>query len=144
MPRFSLVFQRFMKGFLSSGFLSLGLPRIAEQRETEFNVPCHHRVVCEVKRWLLQQYQEPPLLGTALNASWGILTRWVGILADGVKSHKRRVVNCGILCGDVIELFSFLGTAHMPFEQTPLSAQQFVVLIKGQPVPKIQTGLKTS
>ena len=55
-----------------------------------------------------------------------------------------RVVNCGILCGDVIELFSFLGTAHMLFEQTPLSAQQFVVLIKGQPVPKIQTGLKTS
>ena len=55
-----------------------------------------------------------------------------------------RVVNCAILCGDVIELFSFLGTAHMPFEQTPLSAQQFVVLIKGQPVPKIQTGLKTS
>jgi hypothetical protein len=32
----------------------------------------------------------------------------------------------------------------MPFEQTPLSAQQFVVLIKGLPVPKIQTGLKTS
>jgi hypothetical protein len=35
-----------------------------------------------------------------------------------------------------MESSPFLGTAHKPFEQTPLSAQQFVVLIKGQPVPK--------
>jgi hypothetical protein len=37
-------------------------------------------------------YIDPPhYLGTALNTSWGILTRWLGILADGVNSHKRRL-----------------------------------------------------
>ena len=55
-----------------------------------------------------------------------------------------QVAGCAVLCGEVMESSPFLGTAHKRFKQTPLSAQQFVVLIKGQPVPKIQTGPKTS
>ena len=46
-PCFSTIYEGVFK-FRAS--LALACPDRGAERETELNVPCHHRVVCEVKR----------------------------------------------------------------------------------------------
>ena len=88
-PCFSTIYEGVFK-FRAS--LALARPdRGAERDGIQRPVPPSGGLRSETMTVAAVPGAPPHYLGTALNASWGILTRWVGILADGVKSHKRRL-----------------------------------------------------